>query len=51
VSQDAIEKKLAAARTRLILDKPFLGALVMRLPMVAADPSWCQNAATDARKF
>jgi len=51
VSEDAIEKKLAAARTRLILDKPFLGALVMRLPMVAADPAWCQNAATDARKF
>ena len=51
MSEDAVEKKLAAARTRLILDKPFLGALVMRLPMVAADPSWCQNAATDARKF
>lgn len=51
MSEDAVEKKLAAARTRLILDKPFLGALVLRLPMVAADPSWCQNAATDARKF
>ncbi|MGW8247027.1 MAG: vWA domain-containing protein [Acidiferrobacterales bacterium] len=51
MSEDAIAKKLAAARTRLILDKPFLGALVMRLPMVAADPAWCQNAATDARKF
>ncbi len=25
--------KLAAARTRLILDKPFLGALVLRLPL------------------
>ena len=25
---DEIETKLAAARTRLILDKPFLGALV-----------------------
>ena len=35
----AIEK-LAAARTRLILDKPFLGALVLRLPMAAADPNW-----------
>lgn len=23
----------------------------MRLPMVEADPSWCKNAATDARKF
>lgn len=43
------ETKLAAARTRLILDKPFLGALVMRLPLVEADPSWCQTTATDAR--
>jgi len=46
-----IETKLAAARTRLILDKPFLGALVLRLPMVAADPKWCQTTATDARSF
>lgn len=45
------ETKLAAARTRLILDKPFLGALVLRLPMVAADPKWCQTTATDARSF
>lgn len=45
------ETKLAAARTRLILDKPFLGALVLRLPMVAADPQWCQTTATDARSF
>ncbi len=47
----AIENKLRAARTRLILDKPFLGALVLRLPMVAADPDWCKTTATDARKF
>ncbi|HUW51712.1 MAG TPA: VWA-like domain-containing protein [Sulfuricella sp.] len=46
-----IETKLAAARTRLILDKPFLGALVLRLPMIAADPKWCQTTATDARSF
>jgi predicted metal-dependent peptidase len=46
-----IENKLAAARTRLILDKPFLGALVLRLPMVMADPEWCKTTATDARKF
>jgi predicted metal-dependent peptidase len=46
-----IETKLAAARTRLILDKPFLGALVLRLPMVEADPEWCQTTATDARTF
>ncbi len=46
-----IETKLAAARTRLILDKPFLGALVLRLPMQAADPDWCPTTATDARAF
>jgi len=46
-----IENKLAAARTRLILDKPFLGALVLRLPLVMADPDWCVTTATDARKF
>ena len=42
---------LAAARTRLILDQPFLGALVLRLPLTAADPSWCSTAATDARRL
>ena len=39
--------KLAAARTRLILDKPFLGALVLRLPLKPA--TWCRSTATDAR--
>ena len=51
MSSTPVETKLAAARTKLILDKPFLGALVMRLPMVAADPEWCRSTATDARKF
>jgi predicted metal-dependent peptidase len=51
MQDDAIETKLAAARTRLILDKPFLGALVLRLPMVEADPRWCRTTATDARTF
>jgi predicted metal-dependent peptidase len=46
-----IETKLSAARTRLILDKPFLGALVLRLPMLQADPGWCRTTATDARAF
>jgi predicted metal-dependent peptidase len=46
-----VETKLAAARTRLILDKPFLGALVLRLPLKEADPKWCQTIATDARHF
>lgn len=47
----AIETKLSAARTRLILDQPFLGALVMHLPLKAADPKWCVTTATDARYF
>lgn len=46
-----LETKLAAARTRLILDKPFLGSLVMHLPLKAADPKWCETTATDARFF
>ncbi len=46
-----IENKLTAARTKLILDKPFLGALVLRLPLQAADPAWCVTTGTDARKF
>ncbi len=48
---DDIETKLSAARTRLILDRPFLGALVLRMPMKAADPRWCQTIGTDARAF
>jgi predicted metal-dependent peptidase len=47
----ALETKLAAARTKLILDKPFLGALVLRLEMKAADKDWCPATATDARAF
>ena len=46
-----IQNKLAAARTRLILDKPFLGALVLRLPLVEAHPNWCKTATTDAKKL
>ena len=51
IMSDEIETKLAAARTRLILDKPFLGALVLRLPMEEASPGWCKSVATDAKKF
>jgi len=51
MDQEQIETKLAAARTKLILDKPFLGALVMRLPMQAANPDWCPATATDAHTF
>ena len=46
-----VETKLSAARTKLILDKPFLGALVLRLPMIEADSEWCRTVATDARAF
>ncbi len=46
-----IETKLSAARTRLILDKPFLGALVLRLPLVKASAAWCPTTATDARSI
>lgn len=45
------EDKIAAARTRLILDKPFLGALVLRLELQNADPAWCPTTGTDAKKF
>jgi len=51
MSSHNVADKLAAARTKLILDKPFLGALVLRLPMVDADPKWCPTVATDARRF
>jgi len=51
VDIQAIKTKLAAARTRLILDKPFLGALVLRLPMNPVEPDWCPTTATDARAF
>ena len=45
-----VKNKLAAARTRLILDKPFLGALVLRLPLVEAS-AWCQTTGTDAKSI
>jgi len=46
----AIKARLTKARTQLILDRPFLGNLVLRLPLVAAD-SWCKTSATDAKSF
>jgi len=50
-TDSAIENKLITARTKLILDKPFLGALVLRLPLQEADPTWCKTTGTDAKKF
>ncbi len=46
---DEIETKLSAAKTRLILDRPFLGALVLRLPMKAEKPERCRSIGTDVR--
>lgn len=48
MSED-LEKKLATARTKLILDKPFLGAMVLRLPMIAAKPDWCQTTFSNGK--
>lgn len=45
------ETRLSAARARLILERPFLGAIVLRLPLKQGDGSWCQTTATDARHF
>ena len=44
-------RKLAAARTRLILERPFIGSLVMHLSLRAIDTSWCPTFATDGRSF
>ena len=41
--------KLAAARARLILERPFIGALVLHLPLIEATGGWCASVATDAR--
>ena len=46
-----LEKKLATARTRLILEKPFLGALVLRLPMVRAKDDWCDTTFSNGKKL
>jgi len=51
MADELITNKLVAARTRLIIEKPFLGTLVLRLPLEAADPHWCKTSATDARKI
>ncbi len=51
MSENAVKNKLVVARTRLIIEKPFLGTLVLRLPLEAANPQWCKTSATDARKI
>jgi len=46
-----LDKKLATARTKLILEKPFLGALVLRLPMVLAKDGWCETTFSNGKKL
>ena len=45
----AASARLAAARARLILEKPFIGVLLLHLPLTAA--GWCRTVATDARRI
>ena len=45
-----LDRKLATARTKLILEKPFLGALVLRLPMVRAKDDWCDARFSNGKK-
>lgn len=43
-------KRLITSRVRLLINKPFFGNLITRLPLVdATDFGWCKTAATDAR--
>lgn len=44
-----IPTQLGAARTRLILERPFIGALVMHLPLIPVAAARCKSVATDAR--
>ncbi len=44
-----IGRKLETARTRLLLERPFVGALAMYLPLVQVRPGSCRTLATDAR--
>ncbi len=46
---DSAQAQLAAARARLILDKPFIGVLLLHLPFEPA--GWCETVATDARRI
>lgn len=46
-----IHTKLSAARARLILERPFIGALVMYLPLIEASAHRCPTIATDARQL
>ncbi len=43
----AVERKIAVARSRLMLERPFIGALVAHLPLM--ESTRCKGIATDAR--
>ena len=43
--------RLTAARTRLILDKPFFGALALRLPLVEVNDDSCRTTRSDGKTF
>jgi predicted metal-dependent peptidase len=45
----AVRTKLEAARTRLILDQPFVGALLLHLPLTPA--AHCPDIATDGMRL
>jgi len=49
VQAEAALAKLRAARTRLVLERPFVGALVLHLPLRASRR--CRTVATDAQAF
>lgn len=44
-------RRLAAARTRLVLERPFVGTLTLHLRLEPADPAWCATLGTDAERL
>ena len=43
-------KRLVSSRIRLLINKPWFGNMITRLPLIdATDFGWCETAATDAR--
>ena len=49
IKQTETDIKLSAARTKLVLDNPFLGTLILQLPLKLASDDWCKTIATDAK--
>lgn len=44
-------QRIAAGRTRLILDRPFIGTLTLHLEPVSADAEWCATLGTDGTRL